>query len=74
MDEIIEAEKDSDIDDHPKLPQKWKRKSKLKHKGKAPEKGAESDKTDCNFVVSSSDDDTSSSEDDDVEITNEEVC
>ena len=70
MDEIIEAERDSEVDNHFKPPQKWKR--KLKQKGKA----TELDKCDDNFVTSSSSDDSepSSSEDDCVEITNEEVC
>ena len=67
MDEIIEAERDSDINDHRKPPQKRKRKSKHK------ERVAESDEDDNNFIASSSGDDTSSS-DDDVEIMNKEVC
>ena len=69
MDEIIEAEQDSEVDNHFKPLQKWKR--KLKHK----EKATESDKCDNNFVtlLSSDDSEPSSSEDDCVEIMNEEV-
>ena len=67
MDEIIEAEQDSEIEDHSKLSQKWKRKPKCK--GKA----TKSDKNNDNYAMSSSSDDASSSKDDCVEITNEEV-
>ena len=69
MEEIIEAERDSGIEDHPKPAQKRKRKSRKK------EKCTVSDRDDNDFTGSSSDDNTSSCEESDcVEITNEVVC
>jgi len=67
MEELIEAERDSGIDDRPKQhKRKWKSKCKAT--------GVDSEQDDNNFIESSSQDDTSDGNNSDcVEITNKEV-